>query len=81
MVVIEASALSKSYGRVRAVDEVELSVPAGQIYALLGLNGAGKTTTTRMLLGLIRPTAGRVALFGTPVGPASRSIWARATRS
>jgi ABC-2 type transport system ATP-binding protein len=75
--VVAASGLSKRYGAVTAVDGVDLRVDAGEIYALLGLNGAGKTTTIRMLLGMIRPTTGSVALLGTPVGPARRSVWAR----
>jgi ABC-2 type transport system ATP-binding protein len=78
MVVIAAYELSKRYGAVTAVDDVALQVAAGEIYALLGLNGAGKTTTIRMMLGMIRPTRGRVALFGQPVGPAAqRAVWAR----
>ncbi len=77
MLVVEASGLTKRYGAVTAVDGVHLRVAAGEIYALLGLNGAGKTTTIRMLLGMIRPTGGAVALFGVPVDPARRSVWAR----
>ena len=50
---------------------VSMQVPAGSIYGFLGPNGAGKTTTLRMLLGLIRPTAGRVRLLGAEPGPAS----------
>jgi ABC-2 type transport system ATP-binding protein len=76
-VVVVASGLSKRYGSVTAVDGVDLRVDVGEIYALLGLNGAGKTTTIRMLLGMIRPSAGSVVLLGTPVGPARRSVWAR----
>src|SRR5947207_12151111 len=75
--VVQTVGLGKRYGAVTAVDDVELGVDAGDIYALLGLNGAGKTTTIRMLLGLIRPTEGSVALLGKPVGPAQRSVWAR----
>jgi ABC-2 type transport system ATP-binding protein len=75
--VVAASGLSKRYGAVTAVDRVDLRVDAGEIYALLGLNGAGKTTTIRMLLGMIRPSGGSLALWGMPVGPAARSLWAR----
>ena len=77
MAVVSAAGLSKRYGAVTAVDGVDLRVDAGEIYALLGLNGAGKTTTIRMLLGMIRPTTGSVALLGTAVGPGQRSVWAR----
>jgi ABC-2 type transport system ATP-binding protein len=67
--VIAAGALSKHYGDVRAVDRLDLRVRAGEIYALLGLNGAGKTTLIRMLLGMVRPTAGTITVFGAPAGP------------
>src|SRR5690606_27903164 len=48
-----------------AVDHIDLAVPRGAVYGFLGPNGSGKTTTIRMLLGLIRPTAGRHTLLGT----------------
>jgi ABC-2 type transport system ATP-binding protein len=60
---LRAVDLSKDFGRVRAVDDLSFSVPAGAVTAFLGPNGAGKTTTLRMMLGLVRPTAG-TALFG-----------------
>jgi ABC-type multidrug transport system ATPase subunit len=50
-----------------AVAGIDLAVPAGSVYGFLGPNGSGKTTTIRMLLGLIRPTAGRPALLGAPI--------------
>ena len=56
---VEARGLVKSYGDVVAVDRVDLTVGAGDVYGYLGPNGAGKTTSLRMLLGLIRPTAAR----------------------
>jgi ABC-2 type transport system ATP-binding protein len=58
------SGLSKSYGHVRAVRGVDLSITPGETVALLGPNGAGKSTTIDMMLGLARPDAGRVTLFG-----------------
>ena len=64
MVPVEARGLVKSYGRIRAVDHVDLTVHAGDIYGFLGPNGAGKTTAMRMLLGLLRPDEGEVRLFG-----------------
>lgn len=75
--VIEVSGLTKRYKDVLAVDEVSLSVHAGQIYALLGLNGAGKTTLIRMLLGMIAPTAGSARVLGAAVTAGQRSAWAR----
>ncbi len=59
--------LSKSFDETAAVQELNLHVRAGEIYGFLGPNGAGKTTTIRLLLGLLRPTAGQVFLFDTPV--------------
>ncbi|MFN2494515.1 MAG: ATP-binding cassette domain-containing protein, partial [Pseudonocardiaceae bacterium] len=61
--------LTKRYrGGVVAVDGVDLAVHRGEVYGFLGPNGAGKTTTLRMLLGLIRPTAGTATVLGHPPG-------------
>ena len=62
--VAELRAVSKSYGAVRALEDVNLAIRAGEVVALLGPNGAGKTTAVSLLLGLMRPTAGEVCLFG-----------------
>ena len=62
--VIEVVGLTHRYGRETALREVDLTVPEGALYALLGPNGAGKTTLLKILLGLLRPTAGRVSLLG-----------------
>jgi ABC-2 type transport system ATP-binding protein len=75
--VIQARGLSKRFGDVFAVDAVDLHVERGELYGFLGLNGAGKTTTIRALLGMIRPSAGTVSLFGGPVGPNGRGPWRR----
>src|SRR3954470_15594260 len=56
--------LVKRFGPVTAVDGVHLTIRAGEVVALLGPNGAGKSTTIDMLLGLLRPDEGEVALFG-----------------
>src|SRR4051812_4135875 len=61
---IEIRGLAKRYGQIIAVDQVDLTVEAGDVFGYLGPNGAGKTTSLRMMLGLIRPTAGEVRLFG-----------------
>jgi ABC-2 type transport system ATP-binding protein len=61
---VEVRGLVKRYGELVAVDEVDLTVNGGDVYGYLGPNGAGKTTSLRMMLGLIRPTAGTVRLFG-----------------
>jgi len=64
---IEIRALRKAYGAVRAVDGVDLRVTSGEVVALLGPNGAGKTTMLDMILGLQRPDAGEVRVFGGTV--------------
>jgi len=61
---IEIRGLVKRYGEITAVDDVDLTVNSGDVFGYLGPNGAGKTTSLRMMLGLIRPTAGSVRLFG-----------------
>jgi ABC-2 type transport system ATP-binding protein len=62
--MIELRNLTKSYGDTLAVDDVTLSVSAGEIFGFLGPNGAGKTTTIRMMMGLLQPTAGEILLGG-----------------
>jgi len=64
---VETVGLSKSFGSRLAVDAVNLLVPRGVVYGLLGHNGAGKTTLIRMLLGLTRHSAGQVRLLGLPM--------------
>jgi len=74
---IEATGLTKSFGRVVAVETLELSIDPGEIYGFLGLNGAGKSTTIRALLGMIRPSQGSVRVLGQRVGSAGRGPWRR----
>jgi ABC-2 type transport system ATP-binding protein len=64
---ISAHGLAKNFKSVQAVRKVDLEVRRGEIYGFLGRNGAGKTTTIRMLLGLIRPSEGEIAIFGESV--------------
>ncbi|MGX1801731.1 ABC transporter ATP-binding protein, partial [Brevundimonas naejangsanensis] len=66
--VIETNGLTKTYGAVRALDGLSLSIPRGGVYGVLGPNGAGKSTLFRILLGLIRPTVGEVRVMGQPTG-------------
>ena len=63
-VVIEANGLGKQFGKLRAVDGLYLCVEQGDVFGFLGPNGAGKSTTIRMMLGLVKPLAGSVRLFG-----------------
>ncbi len=62
--VIETKNLSKKYGNSTVVDNINLHLPKGKIYGLLGRNGAGKTTTMKMMLKLIKVTQGNINLFG-----------------
>ena len=64
---VEAVGVTKRFGRVQALDGVDLVVPAGTVYALLGPNGAGKSTTIRVLTTLLRPDAGRASVTGLDV--------------
>jgi len=61
---IEVRGLVKRYGEITAVDDVDLTINRGDVFGYLGPNGAGKTTSLRMMLGLIRPSAGSVRIFG-----------------
>ncbi|GIF99500.1 ATP-binding cassette domain-containing protein [Catellatospora citrea] len=61
---VETSGLVKTFGKTRAVDGLDLAVPAGTVYGLLGPNGAGKTTAVRMLATLLRPDGGQARVFG-----------------
>lgn len=63
-IIISTSRLTKAFGRLVAVNDLHLQVMRGDVFGFLGPNGSGKTTTIRMLLGLIRPTAGRAIIFG-----------------
>jgi ABC-type multidrug transport system ATPase subunit len=65
---VHTQGLTKRYGQVAAVADLNLSVGRGEVYGFLGPNGAGKTTTLRMLVGLVRPTHGRADVQGSPAG-------------
>ncbi len=64
MIKLSAENLSKTYGKLRAVDDVSLKVQAGEIVGFLGPNGAGKTTTLKMLIGLLKPDSGKINIAG-----------------
>ncbi|MDX2200101.1 MAG: ABC transporter ATP-binding protein [Phycisphaerae bacterium] len=68
MLAIETRGLTKQYGAYRALDGVDLRVPAGSVFGFLGPNGAGKTTCIRVLLGLLRATTGEARVLG-------KSVW------
>jgi ABC-2 type transport system ATP-binding protein len=72
-VVASLEGISKNYGEIRALQNVDFSVRAGQVVALLGPNGAGKTTAVKLLLGLLQPNSGRTRVFGgDPTNPQNR---------
>jgi ABC-type multidrug transport system ATPase subunit len=74
---VESESLTKRFGRQVAVNAVDLAVPRGSVYGFLGPNGSGKTTTIRMLLGLIRPTAGDHRLLGEPMPDRAAAVLPR----
>ncbi len=71
---IEARGLSKHFGNLKAVSELDLRVPRGQIYGFLGPNGSGKSTTIRMLCGLLTPTEGSATVLGTEIPGSARQL-------
>ncbi len=70
--MIETSALSKQYGDKYSVKNLNLNIRPGCVYGFLGPNGAGKSTTMKMLLGLVKPTAGEIRIFGKEAGGRNR---------
>jgi ABC-2 type transport system ATP-binding protein len=91
LAALRAENLTKRYGRVVALDSLDLRVDPGEVFGFLGPNGAGKSTTIRLLLGLARPTAGRATVFGVDAAdveaahrllayvPADVALWPRMT--
>jgi ABC-2 type transport system ATP-binding protein len=74
---IETAGLVKTFGETKAVDGVDLSVPAGTVYGVLGPNGAGKTTTVKMLATLLRPDGGEAHVFGHDIVREADEVRAR----
>ena len=70
--IVQTRGLCKQYGKVLRVNRLDLKVPEGAIYGFLGPNGAGKSTTLKMILGLVRPTAGSISVFGKEVNGHNR---------
>jgi ABC-2 type transport system ATP-binding protein len=75
--VLTTRGLVKQYGRLRAVDGIDLDVRAGDVYGFLGANGSGKTTTVRMVLGLVLPTKGEIELLGERMPRGGRRVLPR----
>lgn len=76
-IVLQARGVTRRYGETNVVDGLDLEVRRGEIYGFLGLNGAGKTTTIRMMLGLVKPTAGRIEVLGRAAGPDATRVFER----
>lgn len=72
--IITTTGLCKQYGKILRVKDLDLLVPEGVVYGFLGPNGAGKSTTMKMILGLARPTAGTINVFGRPVDSKNRLV-------
>jgi len=64
---IQTHALTRRFGKLTAVQSLDLAIPRGSLYGLIGPNGAGKTTTLRMLAGLLEPTSGEISVNGQPI--------------
>ncbi len=72
--VISLQGVTKKYGRARGVSDLTLDIQPGQIFGFLGPNGAGKTTTIRLILDLLRPSSGKISVFGIPLPDNSTTI-------
>jgi ABC-type multidrug transport system ATPase subunit len=72
--VITTRGLTKRFGRVQAVDGLDLDVRKGDVYGFLGANGSGKTTTVRMLLGLVLATSGEITILGEPMPSSAKRV-------
>ena len=73
MAVLECAGLSKSYGAVKALENISLAVEPGRIVGLLGPNGSGKTTLIKLANGLLRPSEGQILVCGHAPGPETKA--------
>ena len=74
---LSLTAVSRTYRGGAGVQEIDLSVQRGEIHALVGLNGAGKSTLMKLMVGMLRPTAGRIEVLGTGIESADPATWSR----
>lgn len=75
--ILETKELTRKFGNQTAVNAINLHVPKGRIYGLLGRNGAGKTTTLRMIMGLVKPTSGEIEIFGKNAQQSAKQVYTR----
>ena len=78
---VETHGLTKRYAQAVALDQVELRVPDGAVYALVGMNGAGKSTLFKLLMNLVRPDAGSAQVFGLDTGAGGPAVRAQQSSS
>jgi len=76
-VVLRTEGLTKSYGKLKAVDQLNLEIYKGEVFGFLGPNGAGKTTSINMMCGLLKPDSGRVVIHGKPITEGDADVRAR----
>ncbi|WP_168121838.1 ABC transporter ATP-binding protein [Paenibacillus sp. HB172176] len=76
-IAIQLDGVSKNFGEYHAVSDLSLEVKSGEIVGFLGLNGAGKTTTIKMLLSLLKPSAGRIYMLGSKVDSGNYKLWSK----
>ena len=74
MNVLEVKKLYKSFGPIKAVDNVTFNIPEGSVFGLIGRNGAGKTTTLRMMMNIYTPDSGEILFHGKPVNKDRKSV-------
>jgi ABC-2 type transport system ATP-binding protein len=74
---LRLAGVGREYGGGAGVRDIDLTVRPGEIHALVGLNGAGKSTLMKLMLGMLRPDAGRIELLGTQIRSAGTDVWAR----
>ena len=73
-IVLTATDLCKNYGSIRALDHLDLQLPAGKIIGLLGPNGSGKTTLIKLAAGLLTPSSGSIEVCGQQIGPETKAV-------
>ena len=74
MAILECKSLSKHYGKVAALEGVDLSIEPGRVVGLLGTNGSGKTTLIKLVNGLLTPSSGEILIQGVKPGPESKAV-------